>query len=147
MRRQSMVLVLLAVLFIGVGIAIPKLTVQDAVQLTDEERNCVQTNVWQQLDHPLQRIALWLGKSAVIYKQGDGVIKEKTLVVKSYTIFRIPLPSTRLFNRFTEQVICDWAGSSEDNPSTDNVYTNKSLGISFNYSIDYVLSEGKGESG
>src|SRR3990167_1735674 len=92
-----------------IGIAVPKLTVQDAISLTVEEKSCVWASTRQQFDHPLQRIALWLGKSAVIYKQGDGVIKENALIVKSYTIFRIPLPGTRFFNQFTQRVICDWA--------------------------------------
>jgi len=89
-----------------IGIAIPKLTVRDTISLTAEEKNCVEVGIRQQLDHPLQRLALWLGKSAVIDKQGDGIIKENMLVVKSYTIFRIPLPSTRMFNRFTQHIIC-----------------------------------------
>lgn len=101
-----------------IGIAVPKLTVRDAVSLTAEEKSCVQTSMRQQFDYPLQRIALWLGKSAVIYKQGDGVIKENALIVKSYTIFRIPLPGTRFFNRFAQQVICD--GASE---RTDGVFS------------------------
>jgi len=92
-----------------IGIVVPKLTVQDVISLTAEEKSCVQTSIRQQFDHPLQRIALWLGKSAVMYKQGDGVIKPNTLIVKSYTIFRIPLPATRFFNRFTQHIICDWA--------------------------------------
>lgn len=92
-----------------IGIAIPKLTVRDVISLTAEEKSCVQANIWQQFDHPLQRVALWLGKSAVINRQGDGIIKEKTLFVKSYTIFRIPLPNTRIFNQFTQHMICDWA--------------------------------------
>jgi len=111
-KKNITLAVLGIILFIG--IVIPKLTVQDAVSLTAEEKNCVRANIRQQFDHPLQRIALWLGKSAVIYKQGDGIIKPNTLVVKSYTIFRIPLPDTRFFNRFTQQVICDWASERTD---------------------------------
>src|SRR3989338_4164375 len=111
-KKNITLAVLGIILFIG--IVIPKLTVQDAVSLTAEEKNCVHAGVRQQFDHPLQRIALWLGKSAVIYKQGGGAIKENTLVVKSYTIFRIPLPDTRFFNRFTQQVICDWASERTD---------------------------------
>ena len=111
-KKNITLAVLGIILFIG--IVIPKLTVQDAVSLTAEEKNCVHAGVRQQFDHPLQRIALWLGKSAVIYKQGDGIIKENALVVKSYTIFRIPLTDTRFFNRFTQHVICDWASERTD---------------------------------
>lgn len=112
------------------GIAIPKLTVRDSVALTDAEKRCVQAGVKQQLDNPFQRVALVLGKSAVIEK------KQNSLTVKSYTVFRIPLPFTHLFNRLTTDVICDWA---------TNEYNSEQLGISLNYPIDYVLSEGNGE--
>ena len=108
-HKISILVVLGIILFIG--IVIPKLTVRDIVSLTAKEKSCAQTGIRQQFDHPFQRIALWLGKSAVVSKQGDGIIKANTLVVKSYTIFRIPLPSTRFFNRFTQHVICD--GASE----------------------------------
>lgn len=119
-----------------IGIAIPKLTVHDSVTLTDTEKSCVQTGVKQQLDNPFQRIALALGKSAVVERQGDGIIKPNTMIVESYTIFRIPLPVTRLFNKFTQHVICDWAVTE---------YNSDQLGISFTYPSSYVLSEGNGE--
>lgn len=122
-----------------IGIAIPKLTVYDSVALTDAEKSCVQTGVKQQLDNPFQRVALALGKSAVVGRQGDGIIKPNTMIVESYTIFRIPLPVTRFFNNFTQHVICDWAVTEYSEYNSDQ------LGISFNYPIDYVLSEGKGE--
>jgi len=108
MKKSHKILAVLGIILF-IGIAIPKLTVRDAISLTTEEKSCVRVGIQQQFDHPLQRIALWLGKSAVVYKQGDGVIKPNTLVVKSYTIFRIPLPDTRMFNRFTQHIICDWA--------------------------------------
>lgn len=118
------------VLVLLVGIAIPKLTVHDSVALTDAEKRCVQTGVKQQLDNPFQRVALALGKSGVIEK------KQNSLTVKSYTVFRIPLPFTHLFNRFTTDVICDWAATE---------YNSDQLGISFTYPSSYVLSEGSGE--
>src|SRR3989338_11054738 len=113
MKKSHKILAVLGIILF-IGIAVPKLTVWDAVSLTVEEKNCVEVGIQQQFDHPLQRIALWLGKSAVIYKQGGGAIKENTLIVKSYTIFRIPLTDTRFFNRFTQQVICDWASERTD---------------------------------
>lgn len=144
-----------------IGIAIPKLTVRDTVQLTDKEKSCVQTSIKQQLDHPLQRLALALGKSAVVEKQGDGIIKPNTMIVKSYTIFRIPLPVTRLFNQFTQHVICDWA--SEKVP-TDNIavpglgkyretsvmdgmkaYQSARFSVFFYYPKKYLLFESRGE--
>lgn len=93
-----------------IGIAIPKLTVHDAVTLTDAERSCVQAHE-RHSDIGLFWVRV-LGKSAVVEKRGDGVIKPNTLLIKSYTIFRIPLPFTNLFNRFTTDVICDWAVTS-----------------------------------
>lgn len=101
------------VFFIGVlfiGVAITKLSVRDRIILTDEEKSCAQTSILQQFDHPFQRIALAFGKSAVIGKQKNA------LVVKSYTIFRIPLPTTRLFNKYTQQIICDWAVEPREMP-------------------------------
>ncbi|KKR77348.1 MAG: hypothetical protein UU20_C0009G0001, partial [Parcubacteria group bacterium GW2011_GWE2_40_8] len=84
MKKSHKILILAFLgIILFIGIAIPKLTVQDVISLTAEEKSCVQTSIRQQFGHPLQRIALWLGKSAVIYKQGDGVIKENTLIVKS----------------------------------------------------------------
>ncbi|GEM_PF-3130997 len=108
MKKSNKILAVLGIILF-IGIVIPKLTVRDNVSLTAEEKSCLRVSIQQQFDHPLQRIALWLGKSAVMYKQGDGVIKSSTLIVKSYTIFRIPLPATRFFNRFTSHIICDWA--------------------------------------
>ena len=104
-----------------IGIAIPKLTVWDTVQLTDEEKSCVQTSIKQQLDHPLQRLALALGKSTVVGKQGDGIIKPNTLIIKSYTIFRIPLPTTRTFNQLVQHSICDWGFEKTDSVFWDGV--------------------------
>lgn len=101
---KSKIIVLLSFAsFLLIGIAIPKLSLRDSVVLTDEEKNCVQINIQQQFDNPFQRIALALGKSVVTEKQ------KNTMVMKSYTFFRIPLPATRLFNRYTQQVVCDWA--------------------------------------
>lgn len=124
MRKSHKILVpaVLGIILI-IGIAIPKLTVRDTVSLTAEEKSCVRANIRQLFDHPLQQIALWLGKSVVIYKQGDGIIKENTLTVKSYTIFRIPLPGTRFFNQFTQQVICDLASEKADEAAefTENI--------------------------
>lgn len=109
-RSKLKIIFLFFICFLFVGIAIPKLTVRDVILLTDEEKNCVQASIKQQLDHPLQRIALAFGKSAVVErKTGAPNIKPNTMIVESYTIFRIPLPVTRMFNRFTQQITCDWA--------------------------------------
>lgn len=108
---KGSLLKLLAFFFLTfiVGIAIPKLTVHDLVELSAEEKQCVEITTRQFFDHPLERVALALGKSAATGEQGNNSIKDKTIIVKSYTIFRIPLPTARLFNRFTQHVICDWA--------------------------------------
>src|SRR3972149_8552648 len=113
MEKSHKILVVFGIILF-IGIAIPKLTVRDAVSLTIEEKNCVEIGIQQQFAHPLRRIALLLGKSAIIYRQGDGVIKPNTLVVKSYTLFRIPLSGARFFNRFTQHIMCDWASERTD---------------------------------
>lgn len=121
--KIKIALVVVAILL--VGIAIPKLTVWDAVQLTGEERSCVQASVRQQFDHPLQRTALALGKTVVVEKIARAAnVKPNTMIVESYTIFRIPLPATRLFNQFTQEVICDRASekvsvSADATPTLD----------------------------
>lgn len=153
-----------------VGTAIPKLTVHDIVPLTEQERSCVETGIRQQFDNPLQRLALALGKSAVIEK-ADG---QNTIVVQSYTLYRIPLAATHLFNISNEKVgiVCDWASGTDttlppqtitplmltdgdttglgvfhDSPIVNGVkaYQSERLGISFNYPPGYLLFEGKGE--
>lgn len=108
---KGLLLKLLAFFFLtfAVGVAIPKLTVHDLVELSAEEKQCVKITTRQLFDNPLERIALALGKSAITGKQGDNSIKNETIIVKSYTVFRIPLPTARLFNKFTQHVICDWA--------------------------------------
>lgn len=104
-----------------IGIAIPKLTVRDAFPLNDQDRSCVKEGVQQQFDHPLQRLALALGKSAVVGKQGSGTIKPNTLIVESYTIFRIPLPTTTMFNRFKKHSVCDWGFEEIDSVFLEGV--------------------------
>lgn len=110
MKKSYKTFILIFIGFLFIGVAITKLSVRDRVILTDEEKSCAQTSVLQQFDHPFQRIALTFGKSAVIEKQKNA------LVVKSYTIFRIPLPTTRLFNKYTQQTICDWAVEPRETP-------------------------------
>lgn len=130
MNKYWLHIIFVTVLILVIGIAIPKLTVHDSVALSDTEKRCIQAGVKQQLDNPFQRVALALGKSGVIEK------KQNSLTVKSYTVFRIPLPFTHLFNRFTTDVICDWAATE---------YNLDQLGISFAYPSNYILSEGRGE--
>jgi hypothetical protein len=116
-RNKIILPVIIVILLIGT--AIPKLTVHDAVMLTDEEKQCAEMGVRRHFDNPLQRIALYLGKSAVVDKQGDGINKKNTLTVKSYTIFRIPLPNTYLFNKFTEHINCGWAAEKINKDSIE----------------------------
>lgn len=110
MKKSYKIFILIFIGFLFIGVAITKLSVRDRVILTDEEKGCAQTSVLQHFDHPFQRIALTFGKSAVIEKQKNA------LVMKSYTIFRIPLPTTRLFNKYTQQTICDWAVEPRETP-------------------------------
>lgn len=124
MNKYRLHIIFGTVLILVIGIAIPKLTVHDSVALTDTEKRCVQAGVKQQLDNPFQRVALALGKSAVIEKN------QSSLTVKSYTVFRIPLPFTHLFNRFTTDVICDYATTEYNSNQLDISFTNKSLGFS-----------------
>lgn len=91
-----MIVAVTAVLIVGV--AIPKLTVRSVITLSDADARCVQAGIKQQLNHPLERAALFLGKSAVVGTQdtlpneGIPIQITNTFAVKSYTLFRIPLP-------------------------------------------------------
>lgn len=68
-----------------VGIAIPKLTVYDKVSVDKDFRNNVMQAFYFHSDNPIERIALWLGKSRIVSAM------PLSAEVESFTLFRIPL--------------------------------------------------------
>ncbi len=78
-------IVLGIVIILAVGIVIPKLTVRDAVSVDESFRNSVMQAVNIHYDNPIERIALYLGKSRIV--SAEPLSAE----VESFTLFRIPL--------------------------------------------------------
>lgn len=84
--KQKIFLSLLVVLFVfGVGIVIPKFTVNDLVAVSPKFKKNITAAIYENYDNPLQRIALFFGKSRVV------VVNVFCFEVQSFTIFRIPL--------------------------------------------------------
>jgi len=85
--KKGTLIFVIAVVMLLIGIAIPKLTVHDAVALTDAEKNCAYGIFTHIADEGwLDRVALMLGKGTIIEKQGPTDFGGK-----AYTIFRIPI--------------------------------------------------------
>ena len=86
LKYKTLLMNLLGIfLFIGIGIAIPKLTVYDTVPVGAQLKRCT-NSATEHFDNPFERIALALGRSRIIATQGPA---EATM--EFYTIFRIPL--------------------------------------------------------
>jgi len=87
MTKKRILLSILATLIVilAVGIAIPKLIVHDAVSVDESFRKNVMQALNAHYDNPLERLALYLGKSRIV--SATPLSAE----VESYTLFRIPL--------------------------------------------------------
>ncbi len=156
-------IIIIAILFIG--IAIPKLTVHDLVSVDERMKRCVNYAISESYDNPIERIALFLGKSRVIsvneYQSDAGV--------ESYTLFRIPLGVLRGQPDATLGVTCDFAADSWNSQINRNFplndgeeeerlgifhdslvenglksYQSDRLGVSLKYPENFRLFEGKG---
>ncbi len=124
-HKTTILAVFGVVLFLGIGIAIPKLTVHDTVP-ADADRSCIDSGIKSQRENSLLKRLLFATGAFQVTKAERGGGE-----AKFYTLFRIPLGTA-------VRTICDYA---------TNEYKSDQLGISFNYPIDYVLSEGNGEGG
>lgn len=106
---QSKYKISLAIIFgaiLIIGIVIPKLTVRDAVSLTEKEEECKQVDFSILYDNPIERLAIGvLGKTAVTERE------DTLLRIKAYTLFRIPIGESI--------VNCD-TGSSYKIPQTES---------------------------
>ncbi len=163
-KHKALLTVFGVVLFLGMGIAMPKLTVHDLVPVEARLKQCSALGVNQHLDNPFERIALLLGKSRITRADNNNGIE-----VQSFTLFRIPLGILRGQPDMKLGIFCSPAGEPSgtqvmespsfsdgdttglgvfhDSPVANGVkaYQSERLGISFNYPPGYLLFEGKGE--
>lgn len=111
MVRPKRKIVLLAalgiILFLGIGIAIPKLTVHDLVSVDVNLRQCAAYAVSEQFDNFFERAALVPGKSRIM-KTGINNVE-----IESFTLFRIPLGVLRGQPDMKLGVTCDFAGTPD----------------------------------
>lgn len=96
-------MVLALIVFLGVGVAIPKLTVHDLVTPNARLAQCIQYGVEQQLDNPFERIGLLLGKSRIVRADTSSAD------IESFTLYRIPLGVIRGMPGMLVSVHCDFA--------------------------------------
>ncbi|MFA6322454.1 MAG: hypothetical protein WCX71_03165 [Candidatus Buchananbacteria bacterium] len=87
MRKKSILLsvTVTAIVVLAIGIAIPKLTVYDKIPVDKSFRKNVMQALNVHYDNPLERLALWLGKSRIVSAM------PLSAEVESFTLFRIPL--------------------------------------------------------
>lgn len=129
---------ILIFLIILIGIAIPKLTVKDTVETDEEFRNNVMQSLNIHYDNPLERIALFLGKSRIISAT------ELSAETESFTIFRIPLgffygtPDMKLSINFNPSD--DWSAGEEDENENDlwNTFVDQEQNIKFKYPKELI---------
>lgn len=87
-----------------VGIAIPKLTVHDLVEVSPSLKQCALYGARISLNNPIERVALWLGKSRITQVN----VNDNDVGVESFTIFRIPLAWLRGYPSMQSGVTCDF---------------------------------------
>lgn len=129
---------ILIFLIILIGIAIPKLTVKDSVETDEEFRNNVMQSLNIHYDNPLERIALFLGKSRIISAT------KLSAETESFTIFRIPLgffygtPDMKLSINFNPSD--DWSVGEEDENENDlwNNFVDQEQNIKFKYPKELI---------
>ena len=129
---------ILIFLIILIGIAIPKLTVKDSVETDEEFRNNVMQSLNIHYDNPLERIALFLGKSRIISAT------KLSAETESFTIFRIPLgffygiPDMKLSINFNPSD--DWSVEEEDENGNDlwNTFIDEEQNIKFEYPKELI---------
>lgn len=129
---------ILIFLIILIGIAIPKLTVKDSAETDEEFRNNVMQSLNIHYDNPLERIALFLGKSRIISAT------KLSAETESFTIFRIPLgffygtPDMKLSINFNPSD--DWSVGEEDENENDlwNNFVDQEQNIKFKYPKELI---------
>ena len=148
--KKRVIILLIIVMLLFIGIAIPKLTVQDTVSVDKEFRETVMQTVATHYDNPLEKFALILGKSRILK------VSESSAEVESFTIFRVPLgffrgiPDMRLLINFN--LINDWPteyipdispastdvnlDSKQENNDLWQTFTDQEQNIEFKYPKD-----------
>lgn len=114
LKHKKLLMILSAIIIIlGVGIALPKLTVYDLVPVTAQLKGCANAAA-NHFGNPLERIAVALGKSRIVETRGPA-----EAVMEQYTIFRIPLGVLRGYPNMKLAVSCnfiaptDWSANIE----------------------------------
>lgn len=130
---------ILIFLIILIGIAIPKLTVKDSAETDEEFRNNVMQSLNIHYDNPLERIALFLGKSRIISAT------KLSAETESFTIFRIPLgffygtPDMKLSINFNPSD--DWSAEEEEEENENdlwNTFVDEEQNIKFEYPKELI---------
>jgi hypothetical protein len=84
-KKVDLLILILFVIVLAIGIAIPKLTVRDLVSVNPNLKRCVAQSLVTHYDNPLEHLGLYLGKSRIV--SADIASAE----IESFTMFRIPL--------------------------------------------------------
>lgn len=98
-KVKILVVLLVTLLF---GIALPKLTIYDQVTVTSEFKKLINQTILGYYDSPFEKLALNLGKSRIIK------IDNLSVEIESFTIFNIPLgffkgsPDSKLVLNFNQ---------------------------------------------
>ena len=86
MRVKPKIFIPIAVVvLLLIGVVIPKFTVRDLVPVEPRLKQCVSLATYLHYDNPLERLALYLGKSRIVSAMPASA------EVESFTLFRIPL--------------------------------------------------------
>lgn len=97
----------------AIGVAIPKFMVRDLVPVEPRLEQCVSLVVNQHYDNPLERLALYLGKSRIVSALPASA------EVESFTLFRIPLGVLRGQPDAKLGVFCNLIGDWRTQVTTD----------------------------
>lgn len=83
--KKKIQIIISIVVFLLIGIAIPKITVYDLVPVDTSLRQFITHDINQHYDNSFERVALFFGKSRIIE------ITPTSAEIESFTIFHIPL--------------------------------------------------------
>lgn len=91
----------IVIILLLTGITIPKLTVRNLVPVDERLAQCVAYAINETYDNPVERVALFLGKSRII------ATDQNNIAVESFTLFRIPLGALHRQPGMTLKITCD----------------------------------------
>ena len=106
MKKLAIAITALSILLLA-GVTVTKLTVRDLVSVDERLQRCVAYAVNDTYDNPIERIALFLGKSRIM------AADQNDAGVESFTLFRIPLGVLRGQPDMTLGITCDQVTSPD----------------------------------